>query len=124
MADGVDEESAYAARMDTWIAWETEDTGEVEMSTPPGCRLAVLVDLFTCAFPFLFTFVGASPGPVDLRTAHLRRVVDSLFSFVCVAFGTYHLGITRFVYETIQFNSIHSIVEIGLRTDDILDLHR
>jgi hypothetical protein len=33
LADGTDEESAYAARMDTWIAWETE---EVERSTPRG----------------------------------------------------------------------------------------
>jgi hypothetical protein len=36
MADGVDEESAYAARMDTWIVWETEDAEEVERSTPRG----------------------------------------------------------------------------------------
>jgi hypothetical protein len=36
LANGVDEESAYATRMDTWIAWETEDVVEVEMSTPRG----------------------------------------------------------------------------------------
>jgi ribonuclease HI len=36
LADGTDEESAYAARMDTWIAWETEDAVEVERSTPRG----------------------------------------------------------------------------------------
>jgi hypothetical protein len=36
LADGTDEESAYAARMDTWIAWETEDVVEVERSTPRG----------------------------------------------------------------------------------------
>jgi hypothetical protein len=36
LADGVDEESAYAARMDTWIAWETEDVAEVERLTPRG----------------------------------------------------------------------------------------
>jgi hypothetical protein len=35
LADGTDEESAYAARMDTWIAWETEEV-EVERSTPRG----------------------------------------------------------------------------------------
>jgi hypothetical protein len=34
LADGTDEESAYAARMDTWIAWETEEAAEVERSTP------------------------------------------------------------------------------------------
>jgi hypothetical protein len=26
LADGTDEESACAARMDTWIAWQTEET--------------------------------------------------------------------------------------------------
>jgi hypothetical protein len=26
LADGTDEESAYGARMDTWIAWRTEET--------------------------------------------------------------------------------------------------
>jgi hypothetical protein len=36
LADGTEEESAYAARMDTWIVWETEDAAEVEMSTPRG----------------------------------------------------------------------------------------
>jgi hypothetical protein len=36
LADGIDEESAYAARMDTWIAWETEDVAEVERLTPRG----------------------------------------------------------------------------------------
>jgi hypothetical protein len=34
LADGTDEESAYAARMDTWIAWETEEVAEVERLTP------------------------------------------------------------------------------------------
>jgi hypothetical protein len=33
LADGTDEESAYAARMDTWI---TEDAAEVERLTPRG----------------------------------------------------------------------------------------
>jgi ribonuclease HI len=36
LADGTDEESAYAVRMDTWIAWETEEAVEVERSTPRG----------------------------------------------------------------------------------------
>jgi hypothetical protein len=36
LADGVDEESAYASRMDTWIAWETEETAEVGVVTPRG----------------------------------------------------------------------------------------
>jgi ribonuclease HI len=36
LADGIDEESAYAARMDTWIAWETEDVAEVERLAPRG----------------------------------------------------------------------------------------
>jgi hypothetical protein len=36
LADGTDEESAYAARMDTWIAWETEEVTEVERLTPQG----------------------------------------------------------------------------------------
>jgi hypothetical protein len=35
LADGTDEESAYAARMD-WIAWETEEVAEVERLTPRG----------------------------------------------------------------------------------------
>jgi hypothetical protein len=34
LADGTDEESAYAAGVDTWIAWETEDVVEVERLTP------------------------------------------------------------------------------------------
>jgi ribonuclease HI len=33
LADGVDEESAYASRMDMWIAWETEEVVEVERLT-------------------------------------------------------------------------------------------
>jgi hypothetical protein len=33
LADGVDEESAYASRIDTWIAWETEEVTEVERLT-------------------------------------------------------------------------------------------
>jgi hypothetical protein len=36
LVDGTVGESAYAARMDTWIAWETEDVVEVERSTPRG----------------------------------------------------------------------------------------
>jgi hypothetical protein len=36
LADGTDEESAYAERLDTWIAWETEEVAEVERSTPRG----------------------------------------------------------------------------------------
>jgi ribonuclease HI len=36
LADGTDEESAYAARMDTWIVWETEDAAEVESLAPRG----------------------------------------------------------------------------------------
>jgi hypothetical protein len=36
LADGTDEESAYAARMDTWIAWETEDVAEAESLAPRG----------------------------------------------------------------------------------------
>jgi hypothetical protein len=36
LADGVDEESAYAARMDTWVAWETEEAAGVERLTPRG----------------------------------------------------------------------------------------
>jgi hypothetical protein len=31
-----DDESAYAARMDTWIAWETEEVVGVERSNPRG----------------------------------------------------------------------------------------
>jgi ribonuclease HI len=36
MADGVDEESAYASRMDTWIAWEADEATEVESLAPRG----------------------------------------------------------------------------------------
>jgi hypothetical protein len=36
LADGIDEESAYASRMDTWIAWETEEVAEVERLIPRG----------------------------------------------------------------------------------------
>jgi hypothetical protein len=36
LADGVDEESAYASKMDTWIAWETDEATEVEGLAPRG----------------------------------------------------------------------------------------
>jgi hypothetical protein len=36
LADETDEESAYAARIDTWIAWETEDVVDVVRSPPRG----------------------------------------------------------------------------------------
>jgi hypothetical protein len=37
LADGTDEESTtYAARMDTWIAWETQEVAEVGRLSPRG----------------------------------------------------------------------------------------
>jgi ribonuclease HI len=36
LSDGVDEESAYASRMDTWIAWETDEATEVDGLAPRG----------------------------------------------------------------------------------------
>jgi hypothetical protein len=36
MADRTDEESAYATRLDTWIAWEAEEEGAVERIPPRG----------------------------------------------------------------------------------------
>ena len=36
LANGTDEESAYAARLDTWIAWETESLAGVRGPTPRG----------------------------------------------------------------------------------------
>jgi hypothetical protein len=36
LADRVDEESAYASRMDTWIAWETDEATEVDGLAPRG----------------------------------------------------------------------------------------
>jgi hypothetical protein len=36
LSDGVDEESAYASRMDTWIVWETDEATEVDGLAPRG----------------------------------------------------------------------------------------
>jgi hypothetical protein len=50
LSDGVDEESAYASRMDTWIAWETEEATEVSGEFgPPGRRLVFLAVFYLCA---------------------------------------------------------------------------
>jgi hypothetical protein len=45
MADGTDEDGAYAARMDEWVAWETME----------GAALGTRVD-FVCCFCFTFPF--------------------------------------------------------------------
>jgi len=50
MADGTDEDGAHAAKMDEWIAWETE---EVEDRGGDGIICSVLF-----SFCFLFSFLG------------------------------------------------------------------
>jgi len=45
MADGMDEESAHAARMDEWIAWEARDG-----IAPQGRRLNYRVAVFLFLF--------------------------------------------------------------------------
>jgi hypothetical protein len=75
LADGTDEESVYAARMDTWIAWETEDVVEVERSTL-GVTARISGRFLLVLFSFsLFLFI-CSPAPDDLRTAHMRSVEE------------------------------------------------
>jgi hypothetical protein len=59
LADGTDEESAYAAMMDTWIAWETEDAVEVERSTP-GVTASVSSRFYLHAFLSLSVCRGFS----------------------------------------------------------------
>jgi hypothetical protein len=56
---------------------------------PPGRRLVFLAVFYLCAslsLSFLYLFVGGSPAPGDLRTAHLRRAeetcVTNFFAFV------------------------------------------
>jgi hypothetical protein len=55
--------------------------GEVN---PPGRRLAVLAVFYLCAFLSL-SFVGGSPAPDDLRTAHPRSVEEmGVTTFLCI----------------------------------------
>jgi hypothetical protein len=98
LADGVDEESAYAARMDTWIVWETEETRKWR-GQPPGVTASFSSRFLLVCFSF-FLFVGGSPAPDDLRTAHLRSVEDTgviRFPFVCVDFRHISLRDDAFV---------------------------
>jgi hypothetical protein len=56
IADGTGEEPAYAARMDTWIAWEAEE--EAADRIPPGGT----AKLFLPFFYLLFCLILASYG--------------------------------------------------------------
>jgi hypothetical protein len=88
LADGTDEESAYAARMDTWIAWETEE--EAADRIPRGGMARLFAVFLLALFLLLTLFVEGVPALEDLRTAHLWRSMDvgeaSGLSFVCVVF--------------------------------------
>jgi len=72
-ADGTDEESAYAARMDEWIAWEPRGARDAGATARQGNR---------SYFFSLFFLVWGYSCPRDLRTAHCggRRI-----SFVVTA---------------------------------------
>jgi hypothetical protein len=105
LADGTDEESANAARMDTWIAWQTEETTEVERSTP-GVTASCSSRFLLVCFSFLLfgVFVGGSLAPDDPRTAHLRRVEEIGYHdlhFYAVISGTYLFGMTPLVCREI-----------------------
>jgi hypothetical protein len=62
-----------------------DGSGEVG---PPGRRLVFLAVFYLCAslsLSFTFLFVGGSPAPGDLRTAHLRRAEENRwYEFLCV----------------------------------------
>jgi hypothetical protein len=68
VVDGTDEESAYAARTDTWIAWEAEE--EAADRIPPRGMANLFSPFSTCFLLLLTGFVGGAPAPEDLCTAH------------------------------------------------------
>jgi hypothetical protein len=92
MADGTDEDGAYAARMDEWVAWETVEgtapRGEDFSCEPPGAR----VNLF-CFFPYVpFSFChslvrGArTPKPALPRAeGFLCRSRPATGLFLCIS---------------------------------------
>jgi hypothetical protein len=95
LADGTDEESAYAARLDTWIPWQTEETTEVERSIP-GVTASCSSRFLRVCFSFLLfgVLVGGSLAPDVPRTTHLRRVEYHDLHFYALISGTYLFGMT------------------------------
>jgi hypothetical protein len=67
----------------------------------------MLVVCSTCVFLFLSVFVGGSPAPGDLRTAHLRRAEETgatnFFVFALLS-GTYLFGMTPLICREIKIN--------------------
>jgi hypothetical protein len=55
MADGTDEESAYAGRLDMWIAWEAEE--EAVNRIPHGGTANLSAPLSTCSVLFFGGFL-------------------------------------------------------------------
>jgi hypothetical protein len=82
MADGTDEESAYAARMDGWILWEVRDARDGIVQRGDGSVVTAIILIFS----FSFSIIRGYSCPRDLRTAHLWRATDSL-SCSCPADG-------------------------------------
>jgi hypothetical protein len=110
MEDGTDEDSAYAARMDTWIAWEAEE--EAADRIPPGGTAKLFLPVSTCSFlMFLLVFVGGAPAPEALRTVHLWMSVDvgvlrSLFIRFLTALSYGH----TFFQVVLHFGSFRPLV--------------
>jgi hypothetical protein len=77
MADGTDDDGAYAARMDEWVALEavggTAQRGEgkslysISRGDDCGCGVRLFCFTFSCYFLLL-----GGLAPRDLRTAHCR----------------------------------------------------
>ena len=87
MKDGTDEESAYATRMDEWVAWETRRDREREGGLIWRVYFSLLLSFLCEGTPALETCVQRTRG---------GRRIWTLYKSPCVlrCFGTYPLGMT------------------------------
>jgi hypothetical protein len=86
MKDGTDEESAYAARMDEWVAWETRrERGGLNCLA----RFSLL----------LLLLYGGTPAPETCAQRTGGGLEAARLSFVSRCFGTYLFRMTPFVCE-------------------------
>jgi hypothetical protein len=109
MADGTDEDGAYAARMDEWVAWET-----VEGAAPRGDVFGCGVLVFCLVFLFQFSFSkfsckgGSYPETCAQRTAEgggfpmLWWVARGWLQdrLLCLSWAAYPLGVNGAVSRT------------------------
>jgi hypothetical protein len=75
---------------------------------PPGVTASCPSRFLLVRFSFSFLFVGGSPAPGDLRTAHLRSVEDVVcYDFLLYALisGTYLFGMTPLFCREIQIKN-------------------